>query len=519
MRYAAGILILASALVFLPAIFAEDAPPAQPPEQPPAEKPKPAPLTPPRVTFKCVGSFSTTSKAALPTSVATASCMDKDGNLYIALECKKIEGEKPVVLPGGLFVRTAKGATYTYNTSSKPPIPTDNAEHVWKDDATGILYVATGTAGLALIDTKGTPEDQADDTVTVYSMMGVTDYTNGPKDKPDSYSPSIGADNVVYSWMDPDTRDLLICAGGLSTWKGGLTVLVYDKDESAYTKSYTYRAINITLDRSDRKPLQQGVFDTTQCYRPDVELMIGGKMIRKLGNFGENQFCWRAFRDNESGLIYLARRDTYDADIQATPGFNYDGGLTIIDTKKTPDPRDDEATYLHISSNPPLPTTSVMDLRLHKESGDLYVATLDLQSAFPDRFGGLTIIRKDKTAVTYEDKGLFDTSANDTHKLLDAGKALHSAFVLASLKDASGDIFVLEDQGIDVIHKDGFVSRVPLKLFKNLPVMPANNILWAQTGWVDSDGRLYICTADYGTLGVLILEIIPYKPEDAPKEP
>ena len=536
MRYTASLAVLAFLLGFLPAIFTEAAPQEQPPDQtaqpadpangaaetptePPAEnpeKPKPVPLEPPRVTFRCVNHYDMTSKIPLPTNTAMASCMDKDGNLYVALESRQTQD---TVIPGGLTVITAKGASYTYNAKSKPPLPTDSAEHVWKDDATGILYVATGK-GLVLIDTKSTPEDQSDDTATLYSMMGVADITSNASAEPTSYSPALGADNVVYSWMDPETRDLLVCCGGPSIWKGGLTVLVYDKGKSAYTKSYAYRAINFMLDKSARKLMQKGVFDTTQCYDTERKMLLGGKRIRKL-DIGENQFCWRAFRDNESGLIYLARRDTYDADMEAIPGFNGDGGLTIIDTKKTPDPADDEVIAVYqTGTSPTLLATSVMDVRLDKATGDLYVATADILTTFPNRTGGLTIIHKDKTAVTYSDKGLYDTSQNVEREAIDKSKALFSSFVLGSLIDEnSRDIFVFEDQGIDVIHKgDGFVSRVPLKFFKGIASLPANNILWAEHAWIDEAGRLHVCTGDYGTLGLLTFEIIPYVPEK-PKTP
>jgi len=495
---------------------ADSAQPANPPaENPPAatpEQPKPIPLEPPRVTFKCVNHYDMTSKISLPTNMAMASCMDKDGNLYIALESRQTQD---VTIPGGLTVITAKGGTYTYNAKSKPPLPTESAEHVWKDDA-GILYVAT-SKGLALIDTKNTPDDQSDDTVTLYSMMGVSDITTNISADPASYSPALGADNAVYSWMDPESRDLLVCCGGPSTWRGGLTVLVYDKDKKAYTKSHTYRSINFVLDKSARKLAQKGVFDTTQCYDPDKKMMLGGKRIAKL-DIGENQYCWRAFRDNDSGLIYLARRDTYDADAEAVPGFNGDGGLTIIDTKKTPDPSDDTVVAVYqTGTSPNLPATSVMDVRLDKATGDLYVATTDPLSTWPTRAGGLTIIHKDKTAVTYSDKGLFDTSQNVERTEIDKAKALFSSFVLGSLVDEdSGDIFVFEDQGIDVIHKDGFVSRVPLKIFKGLTQMPPNNILWAESAWIDGSGRLHVCTGDYGTLGYLTFEIAKYEPPKAP---
>jgi len=495
---------------------ADSTQPANPPgENPPAatpEQPKPIPLEPPRVTFKCVNHYDMTSKISLPTNMAMASCMDKDGNLYIALESRQTQD---AAIPGGLTVITAKGGTYTYNAKSKPPLPTDSVEHVWKDEA-GILYVAT-SKGLALIDTKNTPEDQSDDTVTLYSMMGVSDITSNISADPASYSPALGADNAVYSWMDPESRDLLVCCGGPSTWRGGLTVLVYDKDKKAYTKSHTYRSINFVLDKSARKLAQKGVFDTTQCYDPDKKMMLGGKRIAKL-DIGENQYCWRAFRDDDSGLIYLARRDTYDADAEAVPGFNGDGGLTIIDTKKTPDPSDDTVVAVYqTGTSPNLPATSVMDVRLDKATGDLYVATTDPLSTWPTRAGGLTIIHKDKTAVTYSDKGLFDTSQNVERTEIDKAKALFSSFVLGSLVDEdSGDIFVFEDQGIDVIHKDGFVSRVPLKIFKGLTQMPPNNILWAESAWIDGSGRLHVCTGDYGTLGYLTFEIAKYEPPKAP---
>jgi hypothetical protein len=442
------------------------------------------------------------------------SFMDKDGNLYIALENRSTE---TTTIPGGLTVITAKGGTYTYNTKSKPPLPSDSVEHVWKDE-NGMLYAATA-AGLVLIDTKSTPDNQADDTAIVYSTMGVTDITQGLKDaKPSSFSPALSANNVVYSWMDPETRDLLVCCGGPSTWKGGLTVLVYDKGKSAYATSYTYRAINNTLDRSARKLLQKGIFNTTQVWDPDIQHDLSGKRIAKL-DIGENQFCWRVFKDDDSGLIYLARRDTYDADMEATPGFNGDGGLTIIDTKKNADPSDDAVLAVYTSgTSPNLPATSVMDVWLDKEAGDLYVASLDVQSMYPNRAGGLTIIHKDKSAVTYMDKGLFDTSSNVERKLLDASKALFSSFVLCARRDeATKDIFIFEDQGIDVIHHgDGFVSRVPLKFFKDLPNVPANNILWGESAWIDDKGRLHVCTGDYGSLGYLDLETIPYEPPKTP---
>jgi hypothetical protein len=532
MKYLASLAVFAFLLAFLTVIFADNAPTApdakppaateKPADQPPPatpEKPKAEPLLPPRITFKCVDYHSMTTKIPLPTNNAMTGCIDKEGNLYIA--CQSVKSGK-VTVPGGLVVITAKGHSYTYNASSKPPLPSDSVEHVWQDDA-GLLYVST-SAGLAIIDTKSTPEDPSDDTVTVYSLMGVTDITKGLKDaKPSSFSPALGSDNAVYSWMDPDTRDLLVCCGGPSTWRGCLTVLVYDKGEKTWTKSYSYRSINFLLERSEHKMWQKGVWDTTQCWDPDKGpqgLMIGGKRIKKL-DIGENQFCWRAFRDNDSGLIYLARRDTYDSDIQAIPGFNRDGGLTIIDTKKNADPSDDEViAILSQTTSPTLASTNVMDMRFEKAAGDIYIATVDIESGLPNRVGGLTIIHKDKTAQTYTETGFYDTSSNDTRKLLDNKKALHSSFVLHSLRDeASGDIFVFEDQAIDVIHKDGFISRVPLKLFKDLPVAPANGILWAEYAWLDDKGQIHVCTGDLGTIGVITLKIAPYEKPKEPEKP
>ena len=507
--------IAAGLLILLPMLVAQ-VEPVRPDDasangSPPSVEPEKVQLPPPRVTFKCVRHHNTSSSVALPTDNAMMSFMDKGGNLYVALRSDTTHEGKEI--RGGLFVLTSTGKTYLYNKKSNPPIPTNSVEHAWKDDK-GLLYVATGDAGLALIDTRGTPEKQSDDTVRVYTVMGVTDVTKQLDAKPFSHAPSIGCDHVVYSWMDPGTRDLLICAGGIGTYKGGLTVLVYDKEKGEYTRSYTYRALNYRVGRTKRKFFEAGVFDTTQCYQPDRKYLplTGGKAIKHfkpLTSFGKNHFCYRAFRDNSTGLIYVARRDTVDADKDAVMGANGDGGLTIIDTKKTADPKDDEVRVLDTSSTPALAASDVYDVRLEAHTGKIYVSTGDMMSVQKEQMYGLVIIDKKNNAVTYRKDGKFDTTASREGKLIDEKSSLHSGFVLGTLRDkATGDLLVLQMRGIDVIHKDGFVSRIPWGKIIHLPVTPENNCLWAIHGWIDDKGLLYLCTGEMGGLGLLVLEMV-----------
>lgn len=489
-----------TAFLLLPAVMAEPSDDA-----PPAGERKTTELPPPRFTFKCAKYYNSTT--GLPDNNAMMSFMDKEGSLYIALSSETSAGGNKA---GGLFVITAKGGSFIYNTKSNPPIPSDSVEHAWKDEE--LIYVSTGTAGLAVIDTKGTADNQADDTVRVYSMMGVTDVTAGLDAQPSSHSPSIGCDNVVFSWMDQETRDLLICAGGEDTYKGGLTVLLYDKEKCDYTKSYTYRAMNYRVDRSEKTLYEPGVFDTTQCYDPEREFLPlrGGDVVKRFASFGKNHFCCRAFRDNAAGRIYVARRDTLTADMDAMP--NSDGGLTIIDTKKTADPSDDEVTVLDTGSTPALAGSDVYDVLPDPETGSILICTGDILGVIRDKMYGLVVIDKDGGAVTYRNTGLYDTTKDRKGELIDEKRALSSGFALCAVKnEKTGDLFVLQKDGIDIIHKDGFVSRVPCGIFRNLPTKPAEDLLWARHGWLDDKGLLYVCTGKVGGLGLLVLEMVEYK--------
>ncbi len=478
----------------------------------PGNKPENVKLPPPRFTFKCVKYYNTFSTPPLPTNNAMMSFMDKDKNLYIALRAEKtVEGAEAKA--GGLFVQTAGGKTYIYNKKSSPPIPSNSVEHALKDD-NGLIYVSTGDAGLAVIDTKSTPEDQSDDTVRVYTMMGVTDVTKKLDAKPFSHSPSIGCDHVISTWMNPKTGDLLVCCGSETTYKGGLTVLIYDGEKGDYTKSYTYRALNYRVGQTQRKFYEPAVFDTTQCFQPDRKYLplTGGKVLKRFRPsraFGENHFCYRAFQDNSTGFIYVARRDTWNANLKE--GTNGDGGLTIIDTKKTVDPSDDEVRVLDTSSVPALAGPDVYHVRLDTETGKLSVSTGDMMGVHGDRMYGLTIIDKSDKAETYRSNGKFDTTKDRTGELIDEKSALHSGFVLGTLKnEKTGDVFVLQKDAIDIIHKDGFVSRIPCEIFKGLPGKPPTGIIWALSGRLDNKGRLCLCTGEIGGLGLLVLEMTEY---------
>ncbi len=462
--------------------------------------------------MRCVKSYGTFSIPELPGNNAMCSWKDKEGYLYVALMSDESKSDEGVVYKnGGIAIISPDGKVRTLDGKSRPFYPGATILHAQGDDE-GKIYISTKDKGLVIIDTKKTPMDPSDDTARRYSLYGVFDTTKGGEEKLVSRSPCLGCDLVTYSWMEPETKDLYICAGSYDTYEGGLTVLQWDEEKKDYTKSYTYRAFNRLLKWSKERIYQHALFETTNAFREDLNEPRGGKFIKRLKMFGRNHNCRRVWKDVKSGLVYVCCEDTVEADRKALPGHNRDGGLTIIDTKKTRDPKDDTVTAINPWTRPPLCGTHVTHFMLDETTGRKFVSMMDLNPAFEEEMSGVTVLTGDKESITFRRFGLYDTTLDRSGELKDAKANLASAQVYVTLRDPkSGEILVFHTKGMDVISKDlKEVSQVNLDKFLDLP-RELNNVFLVSDGWIDEKGLIYLSLGEFGN-GLLVFRREPAAP-------
>ena len=123
--------------------------------------------------------------------------------------------------------------------------------------------------------------DPTDDTATKYCTEGVFDTTEGGTPKLIGHSPCLGCDLVLHSCMDPETRDLFICAGNYymqkerpDTYEGGFITLQWDKEKKAYNKAYIYRALHWQITRVKQKSYRRGIYDTTEAYNVERKKIL-----------------------------------------------------------------------------------------------------------------------------------------------------------------------------------------------------------------------------------------------------
>ncbi len=482
--------------------------------------PQPEKKTPaaPRYTATCVESYGTYSSPSLPSSNVMSSWKDKNGLLYLALKANQAKDDEGNISysGGGIAIISPKGKKCILSGNSRPFFPGNTILHAWGDDE-GKIYVSTGENGLVIIDTKKTPMNPADDTASQYTINGVFDTTNGGEPKVIGRSPCLGCDLTTYSYMDPTTKDLYVSAGHYDmqtsgqpcdTYEGGLMLLLWDKEKKNYTKSYIYRALNWRLKQTTRKKYQQALFDTTNAFDEKAGKSYGGDRIKNLKMFGENQNCHKVWKDEKTGLVYVCRRDTYIADREKIPGYNHDGGLTIIDTKKTRDPADDTVSALSLHTRPSICGSHVTDFWKDAATGYCYVSLLESNPEFDEELGGVAVLKGGGKGIAFRRSGLFDTTKNRKGSLLDKNAGVSSPYIHLTIQDpTTGNIVVFHLEGIDIIGKDlKTVSRISLDTIMNMPQDITKDGLWVISAWADKDGLIYVSTGE-GNCGLLVMKI------------
>ncbi len=469
-------------------------------------------------TLTCVKSYGAFSTPKLNTSNVMSTWKDKKGYLYLALKAdsKKNDNGTMSYTGGGIAIISPDNKAITLTGKTRPCFLSNTIIHAWGDDD-GKIYVSTCYNGLVIIDTKNTPMDTGDDTATQYCLNGVFDTTEGGEPKLLGRSPCLGSDLVLHSCMDPETKDLFISAGNYylqkertDTYEGGFITLQWDKEKKAYVKSYTYRTFNWQFKKGKKKFYHKGIYDTTEAFNVEKNAPRGGKRIKKLFDFGGNHNCHYSCYDARRGLIYIARRDTLGADLESIPGYNGDGGITIIDTKKTRDPIDDMVRELNTRKKPTICGSFVSHVWVDDTTGNAFVSVLALLNL---DHGGVTVISMgDNKSTSFLNSGIYDTSKSRIGIDLDDKNMLRSPAVHFTVKyPSTGETLVMHSDGIDIISKDlKKITSIPLSDIRKLPNAFGEEGLWVTDAWVDKEGLIYVSTGE-GKNGLLVLKLADTK--------
>jgi hypothetical protein len=364
---------------------------------------------------------------------------------------------------GGGFISLRQGISWSYSTTSTPAIPASFVTH--SQLSNGLLYISMWGGGLSVIDTKGTP-DSADDTLNItytetstpaisggvhhshlsYNLLYVSTHnglsvidTKGTPDPADdelliNYKtdtiPAIGHNNVLHSHL---TGGLLYAgtAGGLSVIDTKGTPDPADDELLITYRTNTTPAIggnaiyhshlsdNLLYVSTSGGGLS--VIDTKGTPEVGDDLLLITYSTTTTPAIGHNQVRHSHLSSN---LLYVS-----------TDG----GGLSVIDTKGTSDASDDVLliTY-NSSSTPPIGGNNV--LHSHLSDNLLYVSTQ----------AGLSVIDTKGTPDPSDDTLLI--TYNHASTPAGIGWARHSHL-------SDGLLYVSTSGGFSVIYPEGFSSN------------------------------------------------------------
>ncbi|MDD3647164.1 MAG: hypothetical protein PHS44_01515 [Candidatus Dojkabacteria bacterium] len=333
------------------------------------------------------------------------------GNLY-PITVSKDENDLLYVSnsgSGGLTVIDTKGTpsaaddtqVFRYTTSSVPAnIAKNQLSGTFRDERYNLLYVATGGSGLTVVDQNGTPGDASDD-ITRGTYTTAT-------------TPPISHNYVLSSWVDPLTEYLYVNVDAYDAIGGGLTVI--DTKGTAAIGDDTL------------------VMNYTTVSSPSIA-----------SNSPSDSYL-----DSSTGLLYVATT----------------AGLSVIDTQKTLSPGDDTkvATY-STTSSPALLGDNIRGVVYDSSNSYIYLST--------DK--GLSVIDTNGTASQADDTIAGEYSSTTK-------PSINSDYVAKKVEIIDSIGIIVPNSGVSILTLGKYNSE---GLFAGMPVslnnLPSEILTWEET--------------------------------------
>ena len=318
---------------------------------------------------------------------------------------------------------------YSYTAESIPAIAGNNAQHSWKDSATGLLYVSSNY-GVSVIDTKNTTTLTDDERLIIYNENSTPALLTNNAQNPDYYK----------SFIDPNTGYLYIVKGwSVSNVLNGLQV----------------------IDTKSTKTPSDDTFVTSYTKTGSIARLPDEDVIT-------------CEMDYENGLIYCIGNDA-------------NSGIAVIDTKKTNDPSDDTSSRYTttgvynttngvntlISATPKLGSSGSRQnsLSLDRENNIVYL--LGATGIVVVNTQG-TINPSDDTSYNYTPTGIFNTTNNSAGTLISSLAVPSYCYSL----DKSGNLLYISTwyNGLSVINTQGTADPADDTLVKTYTTTTTPNL-------------------------------------------